>query len=61
MKYPFAIAALGLLALGFLASTRAEEQGVPAASNVPGAQTPSIHPTGALLFRSKHRMPPVCR
>jgi hypothetical protein len=40
VKYSLAIA---LLALGFLSSTRAKGQGVPAASNVPGAQTPSIH------------------
>jgi hypothetical protein len=53
VKYPFAIAALGLLVLGFLASTRAEDQAVPAATNVPGAQTPNIHPDRRITFSLK--------
>jgi hypothetical protein len=60
MKELFAIAAVTLLALTLSAPTRAEDQGVPAASNVPGAQTPSIR-TGALLSPSKRRMLPACR
>jgi hypothetical protein len=53
VKYPFAIAALGLLALGFRASTRAEDQSVPAATNVPGAQTPNIHSDRRITFSLK--------
>ena len=53
VKYPFAIAVLGVLALGFRASTRAEDQGVPAATNVPGAQTPSIHSDRRITFSLK--------
>jgi hypothetical protein len=53
VKYPFAIAALGLLVLGFLASTRAEDQAMPAATNVPGAQTPNIHSDRRITFSLK--------
>lgn len=53
VKYPFVIAALGLLELGFLPSTGAEEQPVAAASNVPGAQTPSIHSDRRITFSLK--------
>ena len=53
MKYPFAIATLGVLALGLLATTRAEEQGVSATSNVPGAETPRIHSDRRITFSLK--------
>jgi enterochelin esterase-like enzyme len=53
MKELFAIAAVTLLALTLSAPTRAEDQGVPAASNVPGAQTPSIHSDRRITFSLK--------
>jgi enterochelin esterase-like enzyme len=53
MKCPVAIVALGVLALGSSGSTRAEDQAVPAASNVPGAQIPNIHPDRRITFSLK--------
>lgn len=53
MKYPFTIAAMALLALRLSESTRAEEQPVAAASNVPGAQTPSMHSDRRVTFSLK--------
>ncbi len=53
MKYYSAVAALGFFALGLSASGRAEEQPVPAASNVPGAQSPSIHADRRITFSLK--------
>jgi enterochelin esterase-like enzyme len=53
MKYSFAMAVMALLSLGLSASTRAEEQPVPAASNVPGALTPSIHSDRRITFSLK--------
>jgi enterochelin esterase-like enzyme len=50
VKYPIAIAAMTLLALRLPAPTRAEDQATPAASNVPGAQTPSIHSDRRITF-----------
>jgi hypothetical protein len=41
VKELLAIAAVALLALTLFAPTRAADRGVPATSNVPGAQTPS--------------------
>jgi enterochelin esterase-like enzyme len=49
----FAIAAVALLALGVSIAARAEEPAVPAASNVPGAQTPSIHSDRRITFSLK--------
>jgi enterochelin esterase-like enzyme len=54
MKGLFASAAIASLALGQSApSARAEDQSSPAASNVPGAQTPSIHPDRSITFTLK--------
>ncbi|HEY2464904.1 MAG TPA: alpha/beta hydrolase-fold protein [Steroidobacteraceae bacterium] len=53
MKDFFAIAAVALLALGVSIAARAEEPAVPAASNVPGAQTPSIHSDRRITFSLK--------
>ncbi|MEO7209245.1 MAG: alpha/beta hydrolase-fold protein [Steroidobacteraceae bacterium] len=53
MKNLFAIAAIVTLAPGLSAPTWAEDQGVPAASNVPGAQNPSIHPDRRITFTLK--------
>jgi len=44
---------MALLALPLSASTRAEEHPVSAASNVPGAQTPSIHSDRRITFSLK--------
>jgi enterochelin esterase-like enzyme len=52
MKGFFSNAAIALLALGQSAlPARAENQSSPAASNVPGALTPSIHPDRSITFR----------
>jgi enterochelin esterase-like enzyme len=53
MKDLFAIAPIALLALGLSAAGRAEDEAVPAASNVPGAQTPSIHSDRRITFSLK--------
>jgi enterochelin esterase-like enzyme len=57
VKHSFAIgAAIGagaVLALGLPAGIRAEDQGEPAASNVPGAPTPSIHADRRITFSLK--------
>ena len=53
MKHLVAIAAIISLAPGFSTPTRAEDQGSPAASNVPGATTPSIHPDRRITFTLK--------
>jgi enterochelin esterase-like enzyme len=50
MRHLFAIAPLALLALGLSRPAPAEDEAVPAASNVPGAQTPSIHSDGRITF-----------
>jgi enterochelin esterase-like enzyme len=47
------IAVIAVLALSLSASTRAEDQAVPAATNVPGAQTPSIHSDRRITFSLK--------
>lgn len=52
MKYPLAIAAM-LLSLGLTAPTHAEDQLTPAASNVPGAHTPSFHSDRRITFSLK--------
>jgi enterochelin esterase-like enzyme len=46
----FAIAAVALFTLTESAPLRAEDAGVPAASNVPGAPTPSIHSDRRITF-----------
>src|SRR5258708_21523466 len=54
MKDLFAGAAIVLLALGHSAlPARAEDQSTPAASNVPGAQSPSINPDLSIAFALK--------
>jgi enterochelin esterase family protein len=53
VKYLFASVAMTLLALRLSAPIRAEDQGVPAASNVPGAQTPRIHSDRRITFSLK--------
>ena len=53
MKELFAIAAITMLALTLSAPTRAENQGVPASSNVPGTQTPSIDSDQRISFSLK--------
>jgi enterochelin esterase-like enzyme len=53
MKDLFAIAPIALLALGLSTPARAEDEAVPAASNVPGAQTPSIHSDRRITFSLK--------
>src|SRR6202040_3587552 len=53
MKALFASAAIASLALGQSESARAEDQSSPAASNVPGARTPSIHPDRSITFTLK--------
>jgi enterochelin esterase-like enzyme len=53
VKELLAIAAVALLALTLFAPTRAVDQGVPATSNVPGAQTPSIHSDRRVTFSLK--------
>jgi enterochelin esterase family protein len=51
MKDLFASTIIAFLALGQLAlPARASDQPSPAASNVPGALTPSIHPDGSIAF-----------
>ena len=50
----FASVTIALIACGQPASTaRAEDQSSPAVSNVPGAQTPSIHPDRSITFSLK--------
>src|SRR5580692_4479798 len=53
VKTLFAIAATAAAALGLSASTRADDQAVRAATNVPGAQTPSIHSDRRITFSLK--------
>lgn len=53
VKDLLAIAAITMLMLELSAPSRAEDQGVPAASNVPGAQTPSIHSDRRITFTLK--------
>src|SRR5258708_22208388 len=54
MKDLFAGAAIVLLALGQSAlPERAADQSTPAASNVPGAQSPSINPDRSIAFALK--------
>jgi enterochelin esterase-like enzyme len=53
VKTLLAIAAATLLALGSSASAPADDQAAPAASNVPGAQTPSIHSDRRITFSLK--------
>jgi enterochelin esterase-like enzyme len=53
MKDLFAIAPIALLALGLSTAAGAEDEAVPAASNVPGAQTPSIHSDRRITFSLK--------
>ena len=53
MKARFAIAAALLLAMALSAPTRSEDQGMPASSNVPGAQTPRIHSDRRITFTLK--------
>jgi enterochelin esterase-like enzyme len=53
VRYSFAIAVIAILALSLSAATRAEDQAVPAASNVPGALTPSIHSDRSITFSLK--------
>ncbi len=52
MKEFTAIAVIGLLAL-WSAPTRAADPGVPAASNVPGAEAPRIHSNRRIAFSLK--------
>jgi enterochelin esterase-like enzyme len=47
------IAAIALLALGLSAPACAEDETMPAASNVPGAQTPGIHSDRRITFSLK--------
>jgi enterochelin esterase-like enzyme len=53
MRDFFAAAAIASLVLGLPTPARAEELAVPAASNVPGAQTPSIHSDRRITFTLK--------
>jgi len=53
VKTLFTIAALTVLSLGLSALTRADDQGVPAVSNVPGARIPSIHSDRSITFSLK--------
>jgi len=53
VKTLFTIAAMAVLPLGLSAVTRADDQAVPAASNVPGAQTPNIHSDRRITFSLK--------
>jgi hypothetical protein len=53
VKYSFAAAVMCLVALSLSALTGAEDLAVPAASNVPGALTPSIHSDGRITFSLK--------
>src|ERR1700729_3622315 len=53
MRDLFAVAAIGLLVLRLSAPARADELAVPAASNVPGAQSPSIHSDRRITFSLK--------
>jgi enterochelin esterase-like enzyme len=53
VKNLLVIAAIGLLAVGESTPARAEEQAMPAASNVPGAQAPSIHSDRRVTFSLK--------
>ena len=53
VKHVVLSAALVLLALGRAAP--AADQSSPAASNVPGAATPTIHPDGSITFALKAR------
>lgn len=52
MKFVFAVAAVAF-AVGLSAPAGAEDAGTPAASNVPGAQTPRIHSDGRITFTLK--------
>lgn len=53
MRRLIAIAAATVLALTISAPAKSEDQGVPAASNVPGAQIPSIHADRRITFSLK--------
>jgi hypothetical protein len=53
VKEHFAIAAATLLALVLSSPARTEDQAVPATSNVPGTQTPSIHSDRRITFSLK--------
>jgi enterochelin esterase-like enzyme len=53
VKDLFAIATMGLLAIAQSMPARAEEHPLPAASNVPGAQTPGIHSDRRITFSLK--------
>jgi enterochelin esterase-like enzyme len=53
VKYALAIAAMALLVFRLPAPAQADDQGLPAASNVPGAPTPIIHSDGRLTFTLK--------
>ncbi len=53
MKQLIVITAIGMLALQLSAPTRAADSGVPATSNVPGAQTPRIHSDRRITFSLK--------
>ena len=53
VKTLFAIAAAAAAALGLSTSARADDQAVRAATNVPGAQTPSIHSDRRITFSLK--------
>jgi enterochelin esterase-like enzyme len=53
MRDLFAVAAIALLVLGLSTPARADELAVPAVSNVPGAQSPSIHSDRRITFSLK--------
>ena len=53
VKHLLAIPAVTFLVLGVVAPARAEDQGVAAASNVPGATTPRVQPDGRITFTLK--------
>jgi enterochelin esterase-like enzyme len=53
VKDLFAIAAICVLLFGYSAPAEAETESVPASSNVPGAQTPSIHSDRRITFSLK--------
>jgi enterochelin esterase-like enzyme len=53
VKGLFAIAATGLLSIGQSTPARTAEEAMPAASNVPGAQTPAIHSDRRITFSLK--------
>ena len=52
MRFVFQVAAM-TLALGLSALAGAEDAGTPAATNVPGAQTPRIHSDRRITFTLK--------